>query len=188
MWIWHPTELCRASPYLWLSPIFHPQTPKEAAQQAIDADVHVVGVSSLAAGHKTLIPELIKELAEMGRPWVPRLPLLQSCVFKGFCWASVEKCWIVFSQRHSLRSRDVAVVAGGVIPPQDYDFLYEKGVADVFGPGELCAVHAFRSGINRILHHHWLFTDDLMLFKTNWVIPFVMTLAMHAVHWSAYHV
>ena len=44
------------------------QTPKEAAQQAIDADVHVVGVSTLAAGHKTLVPELIKELAEMGRP------------------------------------------------------------------------------------------------------------------------
>ncbi|KAI0226495.1 Methylmalonyl-CoA mutase, mitochondrial [Lamellibrachia satsuma] len=74
------------------------QTPKEAAQQAIDADVHVVGVSSLAAGHKTLVPELIKELAEMGRP-------------------------------------DILVVCGGVIPPQDYQFLYDAGVADVFGPG-----------------------------------------------------
>ena len=46
------------------------QTPKEAAQQAIDADVHIVGVSSLAAGHKTLIPQLIQELKAMGRPWV----------------------------------------------------------------------------------------------------------------------
>ena len=46
------------------------QTPKEAAQQAIDADVHIVGVSSLAAGHKTLIPQLIQELKDMGRPWV----------------------------------------------------------------------------------------------------------------------
>ncbi|CAH8866549.1 unnamed protein product [Trichobilharzia szidati] len=79
-----------------VGPLF--STPTEAAQQAVDADVHVVGVSSLAAGHKTLIPELIKELAKLGR-------------------------------------QDVVVVAGGVIPPQDYDFLYESGVACVFGPG-----------------------------------------------------
>lgn len=79
-----------------IGPLF--STPREAAQQAIDADVHVVGVSSLAAGHKTLIPELIIELTNMGRP-------------------------------------DILVVAGGVIPPQDYDFLYESGVAAVFGPG-----------------------------------------------------
>ncbi|XP_048247847.1 methylmalonyl-CoA mutase, mitochondrial-like [Haliotis rufescens] len=79
-----------------IGPLF--ATPKEAAQQAIDADVHVVGVSSLAAGHKTLIPELIKELQNMGRP-------------------------------------DILVVAGGVIPPQDYDFLFSAGCSAVFGPG-----------------------------------------------------
>lgn len=79
-----------------VGPLF--STPKEAAQQAIDADVHVVGVSSLAAGHKTLVPELIKELKNMGRP-------------------------------------DIIVVAGGVIPPQDYDFLTDAGCAAIFGPG-----------------------------------------------------
>ncbi|CAH1787981.1 unnamed protein product [Owenia fusiformis] len=79
-----------------IGPLF--ATPKEAAQQAIDADVHVVGVSSLAAGHKTLVPQLIEELKAMDRP-------------------------------------DILVVAGGVIPPQDYDFLYEAGVANIFGPG-----------------------------------------------------
>jgi len=73
-------------------------TPKEAAQQAIDADVHIVGVSSLAAGHKTLIPQLIQELKDMGRP-------------------------------------DIIVVAGGVIPPQDYDALYKEGCSAIFGPG-----------------------------------------------------
>ena len=56
------------------------QTPKEAAQQAIDADVHVVGVSSLAAGHKTLVPELIQELKEMGRPYVSVTPFMALCV------------------------------------------------------------------------------------------------------------
>ncbi|XP_069111221.1 methylmalonyl-CoA mutase, mitochondrial-like [Argopecten irradians] len=79
-----------------IGPLF--ATPKEAAQQAIDADVHVVGVSSLAAGHKTLIPQLIDELKTMGRP-------------------------------------DILVIAGGVIPPQDYDFLFNAGVAQIFGPG-----------------------------------------------------
>ena len=79
-----------------VGPLF--ATPREAAQQAVDADVHVVGVSSLAAGHKTLVPELIKELQAMGRP-------------------------------------DVIVVAGGVIPPQDYDFLYQNGCSAIFGPG-----------------------------------------------------
>lgn len=68
------------------------------AQQAIDADVHVVGVSSLAAGHKTLVPEVIDHLEQLGRP-------------------------------------DILVIAGGVIPPQDYDFLFKAGVALVFGPG-----------------------------------------------------
>ncbi|XP_052801787.1 methylmalonyl-CoA mutase, mitochondrial-like [Mya arenaria] len=79
-----------------IGPLF--ATPQEAVQQAIDADVHVVGVSSLAAGHKTLIPEMINALKDMGRP-------------------------------------DILLVAGGVIPPQDYDFLFEAGVAAVFGPG-----------------------------------------------------
>ncbi|KAJ8314168.1 hypothetical protein KUTeg_008729 [Tegillarca granosa] len=74
------------------------QTSREAAQQAVDADVHIVGVSTLAAGHKTLIPQLIKDLKEMGRP-------------------------------------DIIVVAGGVIPPQDYEFLFNCGVSAVFGPG-----------------------------------------------------
>ncbi|GAB1603427.1 methylmalonyl-CoA mutase, mitochondrial-like [Argonauta hians] len=79
-----------------VGPLF--ATPREAAQQAVDADVHVIGVSSLAAGHKTLIPELIKELKNMQRP-------------------------------------DIIVVAGGVIPPQDYEELMDSGCAAVFGPG-----------------------------------------------------
>lgn len=79
-----------------IGPLF--ATPEEAAQQAVDADVHVVGISSLAAGHKTLIPDLVKKLKEMGRP-------------------------------------DILIVAGGVIPPQDYDFLYSAGVSAIFGPG-----------------------------------------------------
>ena len=79
-----------------IGPLF--QTPQEVAQQAIENDVHLVGASSLAAGHKTLIPQLIQELKSLGRP-------------------------------------DILVVAGGVIPPKDYDFLFEAGVAAVFGPG-----------------------------------------------------
>lgn len=79
-----------------VSPLF--QTPQEIAQQAIDNDVHCVGCSSLAAGHKTLIPQLIEELKKFGRD-------------------------------------DILVFAGGVIPPKDYDFLYEAGVAAIFGPG-----------------------------------------------------
>ncbi|CAI2348787.1 unnamed protein product [Caenorhabditis sp. 36 PRJEB53466] len=79
-----------------VGPLF--QTPLEAAQQAVDADVHVIGASSLAAGHLTLIPQLIDELKKLGRP-------------------------------------DILVVAGGVIPPQDYKELYDAGVALVFGPG-----------------------------------------------------
>ena len=74
------------------------QTPMEAARQAVENDVHIVGISSLAAGHKTLVPELIKELKDMGRG-------------------------------------DIMVVAGGVIPKQDYEFLYKAGVTAVFGPG-----------------------------------------------------
>ena len=79
-----------------LSPMF--STPAEIAKLAVENDVHVVGASSLAAGHKTLIPELIQELAKYNRA-------------------------------------DIKVVAGGVIPPQDYDFLFASGVAKVYGPG-----------------------------------------------------
>ncbi|MCP9768021.1 methylmalonyl-CoA mutase [Lacihabitans sp. LS3-19] len=79
-----------------IGPLF--QTPQEAAQQAIENDVHVVGISSLAAGHKKLVPEVIEILKKLGRP-------------------------------------DIKVIVGGVIPPQDYDFLYKKGVSAVFGPG-----------------------------------------------------
>lgn len=74
------------------------QTPEEVAQQAVDADVHVVGVSSQAASHKTLIPQLIVALKALG-------------------------------------AGDVVVVCGGVIPPQDYDFLEKAGVEAIFGPG-----------------------------------------------------
>jgi methylmalonyl-CoA mutase len=83
------------------------QTPAEAARQAAENDVHIVGVSSLAAGHKTLVPQLIEELKKLGR-------------------------------------EDILVVAGGVIPPKDYDFLYQAGVAEVFGPGTVIAVAAQR--------------------------------------------
>ncbi len=79
-----------------VGPLF--QTPSEAARDAIDNDVHVVGVSSQAAGHKTLVPELIDELRQRG-------------------------------------ADDIIVVCGGVIPPKDYPFLSEAGVADIFGPG-----------------------------------------------------
>lgn len=86
-----------------IGPLF--QTPEEVAQQAIDADVHVVGVSSLAAGHKALVPELTRCLKAMGRP-------------------------------------DILVVCGGVIPPQDYDFLFKNGASAIFGPGTKLPVAA----------------------------------------------
>ncbi len=79
-----------------MGPLF--QTPAEAAKQAVENDVHVLGVSSLAAGHKTLVPQVIEELRKLGR-------------------------------------EDIIVIAGGVIPAQDYDFLYKAGVAAIFGPG-----------------------------------------------------
>ena len=79
-----------------MGPLF--QTPAEAARQAVENDVNIVGASSLAAGHKTLIPQLIEELKKLGR-------------------------------------EDIMVIAGGVIPAQDYDFLYQAGVAAIFGPG-----------------------------------------------------
>ncbi|UOQ65319.1 methylmalonyl-CoA mutase [Hymenobacter volaticus] len=86
-----------------IAPLF--QTPDEVARQAAENDVHVVGVSSLAAGHKTLIPQLIQELQQLGR-------------------------------------EDILVIAGGVIPAQDYDFLYNAGVAGVYGPGTVIAIAA----------------------------------------------
>jgi methylmalonyl-CoA mutase len=79
-----------------IGPLF--QTPAEAAKQAVENDAHILGVSSLAAGHKTLVPQVIQELKNLGR-------------------------------------EDIMVIAGGVIPQQDYDFLYKAGVFGVFGPG-----------------------------------------------------
>jgi methylmalonyl-CoA mutase len=79
-----------------MGPLF--QTPAEAAKQAVENDVHVLGVSSLAAGHKTLVPQVMEELKKLGR-------------------------------------EDIIVIAGGVIPAQDYEFLYNAGVAAIFGPG-----------------------------------------------------
>ncbi|MFN3848811.1 MAG: methylmalonyl-CoA mutase [Spirosomataceae bacterium] len=86
-----------------IGPLF--QTPEEVAQQAAENDVHIVGASSLAAGHKTLVPQLIEELKKVGR-------------------------------------EDIMVIAGGVIPAQDYQFLYDAGVKGVFGPGTVISVAA----------------------------------------------
>lgn len=83
-----------------MGPLF--QTPAEAAKQAVENDVHVLGVSSLAAGHKTLVPAVMEELTKLGRP-------------------------------------DILVIVGGVIPSQDYDYLYKMGVAGIFGPGTAIA-------------------------------------------------
>ena len=81
------------------------QTPAEVAMQAAENDVHIIGASSLAAGHKTLVPQLIEELKNIGR-------------------------------------EDIMVVAGGVIPPVDYEFLRQKGVVSIFGPGTPIAASA----------------------------------------------
>lgn len=86
-----------------IGPLF--QTPYEAAKQAVENDVHILGVSSLAAGHKTLVPQVIAELKKFGR-------------------------------------EDIMVVAGGVIPQQDYDFLYKAGVSFIFGPGTVISKSA----------------------------------------------
>ncbi|WP_446935980.1 methylmalonyl-CoA mutase [Lysinibacillus fusiformis] len=86
-----------------ISPLF--MTPAEAAQMAVENDVHVIGVSSLAAGHKTLVPELIAELEKLGR-------------------------------------EDIIIIVGGVIPAQDYDFLYNAGAVAIFGPGTVIPVSA----------------------------------------------
>jgi methylmalonyl-CoA mutase len=88
-----------------IGPLF--QTPSEAAQMAAENDVHILGVSSLAGGHRTLVPEVIEQLKRIGR-------------------------------------EDILVVVGGVIPPQDYQFLHDAGAAGVFGPGSVipdCAIH-----------------------------------------------
>jgi methylmalonyl-CoA mutase len=79
-----------------IGPLF--QTPEEAAKQAVENDVHLLGISSLAAGHKTLVPQVMAELKKLSRP-------------------------------------DIMVIAGGVIPQKDYQFLFDAGVAAVFGPG-----------------------------------------------------
>jgi methylmalonyl-CoA mutase len=86
-----------------MGPLF--QTPEETARQATENDVHIVGASSLAAGHKTLVPQLIEELKKLGRG-------------------------------------DIMVIAGGVIPAQDYDFLYQAGVKGIFGPGTVISIAA----------------------------------------------
>jgi methylmalonyl-CoA mutase len=86
-----------------IGPLF--QTPAEAAKQAVENDVHILGVSSLAAGHKTLVPQVIDELKKYGRD-------------------------------------DIMVVAGGVIPQQDYEFLYQSGVSGIFGPGTVISISA----------------------------------------------
>jgi methylmalonyl-CoA mutase len=86
-----------------MGPLF--QTPEEVARQAAENDVHVVGASSLAAGHKTLVPQLIEELRKIGR-------------------------------------EDIMVIAGGVIPAQDYQQLYDAGVKGIFGPGTIISIAA----------------------------------------------
>jgi methylmalonyl-CoA mutase len=86
-----------------IGPLF--QTPEETARDAVENDVHVIGMSSLAAGHKTLLPQLIEELAKLDR-------------------------------------EDIMVICGGVIPAQDYDYLYKQGAAAIFGPGTVLPVAA----------------------------------------------
>ena len=88
-----------------IGPLF--QTPAEAARQAVENDVHFLGVSSLAAGHKTLVPQVIEELKKYGR-------------------------------------EDIMVIVGGVIPPQDYDFLYKSGAVAIFGPGTIISEAAIK--------------------------------------------
>ncbi|MCX6286239.1 MAG: methylmalonyl-CoA mutase [Bacteroidetes bacterium] len=88
-----------------IGPLF--QTPAESAKQAVENDVHILGVSSLAAGHKTLVPQVIQELSKLGR-------------------------------------EDILVIVGGVIPPQDYEFLYKAGAAAIFGPGTVISEAAIK--------------------------------------------
>jgi methylmalonyl-CoA mutase len=88
-----------------MGPLF--QTPAEAAKQAVENDVHILGISSLAAGHKTLVPQVIEELKKLGR-------------------------------------EDIMIIVGGVIPHQDYQFLYDAGVVGIFGPGTSVAKAAIQ--------------------------------------------
>ena len=88
-----------------IGPLF--RTPAETARHAVENDVHIVGVSSLAAGHLTLVPQLRDELAQLGR-------------------------------------EDIMIVAGGVIPPEDYDVLLEAGATAVFGPGTVISEAAIQ--------------------------------------------
>jgi len=88
-----------------IGPLF--QTPSETARQAVENDAHIIGVSSLAAGHKTLVPQLIEELKKLGR-------------------------------------EDIMVIVGGVIPPQDYDFLHKAGAVAIFGPGTVISDAAIK--------------------------------------------
>ena len=97
-----------------IGPLF--QTPYEVAKQAIENDVHILGVSSLAAGHKTLIPQVIAELKKFNRP-------------------------------------DIMIVAGGVIPQQDYQFLYDAGVAFIFGPGTVIS-HSAIGILEKLIAEH----------------------------------
>jgi methylmalonyl-CoA mutase len=96
-----------------IGPLF--QTPEETAKQAVENDVHVVAMSSLAAGHKTLLPQLVAELKALGR-------------------------------------EDIMVVCGGVIPAQDYDYLYQHGAAAIFGPGTVIPDSA-RKILHLLLEH-----------------------------------
>ena len=97
-----------------IGPLF--QTPFEAAKQAVENDVHILGVSSLAAGHKTLVPQVIAELKKYGR-------------------------------------EDIMVIAGGVIPQQDYPFLLEAGVSAIFGPGTIIT-SAAQDILHKLIHKH----------------------------------
>ena len=101
-----------------IGPLF--QTPDEVAQQAVDSDVHCIGVSSLAAGHKALVPDLVESLAKIGRP-------------------------------------DIMIICGGVIPPQDYEFLYNAGVGAIFGPGTKLPVAALE--VRKILKLRLFISD-----------------------------
>ncbi len=97
-----------------IGPLF--QTPEEVAKQGVENDVHIIGMSSLAGGHKTLLPQLVSELKKLGR-------------------------------------EDIAVVVGGVIPAQDYDYLTENGALAIFGPGTVIPVAAekiLKELLNRI--------------------------------------
>jgi methylmalonyl-CoA mutase len=94
-----------------IGPLF--QTPEEVAMQAAENDVHIIGASSLAGGHKTLIPQLVDELKKIGRS-------------------------------------DIMIVAGGVIPKQDYEFLYKAGASFIFGPGTIIS-EAAKEILNKFL-------------------------------------